>query len=110
MTITIPKLIEVVVDKNGHGSAIRIDGVELTTAIADSVVVSLPGRGELRTLTVDLFAEDIRIVNTEDVDHTHKPVQHRDGKEPWCNICKLNADRRLPRGRFAEAAVAGTDG
>ena len=28
--------------------------------------------------------------------HDHNPVQHRDGKEPWCNICFKTADGRDP--------------
>lgn len=30
----------------------------------------------------------------------HVPVQHRDGKEPWCNGCRLNADGNPVRGVF----------
>ena len=29
--------------------------------------------------------------------HDHNPVQHRDGKEPWCNICFLTAEMTEPR-------------
>ena len=28
--------------------------------------------------------------------HDHNPVQHRDGKEPWCNICFLTAEMTEP--------------
>ena len=28
--------------------------------------------------------------------HDHNPVQHRDGKEPWCNLCSKTADGRDP--------------
>lgn len=28
--------------------------------------------------------------------HDHNPVQHRDGKEPWCNICFLTAAMTEP--------------
>lgn len=101
MPITIPKLIEVVVDQDGRGSAVRIDGVELTTAIADHVTISLPGRGGIKTLAVELYADDIRIVTAErssdEPEHEHHPVQHRDGKEPWCGACGMNADGREPR-------------
>lgn len=27
----------------------------------------------------------------------HKPVQHRDGMEPWCPLCSLNKDYNEPR-------------
>jgi hypothetical protein len=26
----------------------------------------------------------------------HKPVQHRDGKPPWCPVCGLDATGRVP--------------
>lgn len=26
----------------------------------------------------------------------HRPVQHRDGKEPWCKNCGLTGDLRVP--------------
>lgn len=29
----------------------------------------------------------------------HKPVQHRDGKEPWCDRCGLTSDGRTPARR-----------
>ncbi|MGO3887003.1 MAG: hypothetical protein ACTJHU_11970 [Mycetocola sp.] len=28
--------------------------------------------------------------------HDHKPVQHRDGKPPWCNVCGLTAGGTIP--------------
>lgn len=28
--------------------------------------------------------------------HNHKPVQHRDGKPPWCNECGLTRDLQIP--------------
>ena len=30
----------------------------------------------------------------------HRPVQHRDGKEPWCESCRLTKDFRHPRSLF----------
>lgn len=30
----------------------------------------------------------------------HRPVQHRDGKTPWCNNCGLTKDWRQPFGYF----------
>lgn len=30
----------------------------------------------------------------------HKPVQHRDGKPPWCNKCGLTAHYTAPKSRF----------
>lgn len=28
--------------------------------------------------------------------HNHNPVQHRDGREPWCDVCFLTAAMREP--------------
>lgn len=33
--------------------------------------------------------------STREQSHEHKPVQHRDGKPPWCNACGHTADGRL---------------
>ena len=32
--------------------------------------------------------------------HPHKPIQHRDGKEPWCNLCGKTARGDEPKNRF----------
>lgn len=40
--------------------------------------------------------------------HDHKPVQHRDGKEPWCRVCTLTADFREPVSKItAKASLTG---
>lgn len=31
------------------------------------------------------------------LNHDHKATQHRDGREPWCRYCGLNADRLMPK-------------
>lgn len=31
---------------------------------------------------------------------SHKPVQHRDARQPWCNTCGLDKDGNLPVTRF----------
>lgn len=30
----------------------------------------------------------------------HNPIQHRDGKPPWCRICGLTADGQVPKSRI----------
>ena len=30
----------------------------------------------------------------------HRPVQHRDGKPPWCSACGLTKDGHKPVGRL----------
>ena len=32
--------------------------------------------------------------------HEHTPVQHRDGKRPWCKVCGFDADGNAPKGIF----------
>lgn len=32
--------------------------------------------------------------------HEHRPVQHRDGKPPWCRECGLTADFKMPVSRI----------
>jgi hypothetical protein len=31
---------------------------------------------------------------------SHKPVQHRDGKAPWCPVCRMDAEGNVPKSRF----------
>lgn len=35
----------------------------------------------------------------------HNPIQHRDGKPPWCRICGLTADGKEPKSRINTSAV-----
>lgn len=37
---------------------------------------------------------------TEELPHIHAPIQHRDGKPPWCHVCGLTADLRVPVSRI----------
>ncbi|QDH91674.1 hypothetical protein QDA01_gp15 [Microbacterium phage Cinna] len=38
--------------------------------------------------------------------HEHLPVQHRDGREPWCPTCGLNAYYNAPHSRFTSRREA----
>lgn len=33
--------------------------------------------------------------------HEHRPLQHRDGKPPWCEVCGLDVDFKKPESRIA---------
>lgn len=33
-------------------------------------------------------------------DHNHLPIQHRDGKPPWCNVCRLTEAYQVPKSVF----------
>lgn len=35
-------------------------------------------------------------VEPESAEHDHKPVQHRDGKQPWCKTCGLTSTGQEP--------------
>ena len=35
----------------------------------------------------------------------HRPIQHRDGKPPWCRICGLTADGKEPISRIGQNKV-----
>lgn len=35
----------------------------------------------------------------------HNPIQHRDGKPPWCRICGLTADGKEPRSRINQPSA-----
>jgi hypothetical protein len=37
-----------------------------------------------------------------DLPHVHAPVQHRDGKPPWCRVCGLTANGTVPESRFGK--------
>ena len=38
--------------------------------------------------------------STAAVEHSHKPVQHRDGKEAWCKTCGLNKNNEEPASKI----------
>ncbi|PPG35200.1 hypothetical protein C5E10_06305 [Pseudoclavibacter sp. RFBG4] len=42
-------------------------------------------------------ADDVWMAVKNGPEHRHEPVQHRDGKTPWCAACGLDADYRAPR-------------
>lgn len=74
---------------------------------ARNVLVANPYDPEIWFVAMNIIAvwED-RIAKLEALEkltaekHEHKPVQHRDGKPPWCPICGLTADMTVPVSRF----------
>lgn len=48
--------------------------------------------GALGTGACDVSGKHTRPIDCPD----HKPVQHRDGKPPWCRTCGLTADGTRP--------------
>ena len=39
-------------------------------------------------------------VDNKEVCTDHKPIQHRDGKPPWCRECGLTKDFKEPKSKF----------
>ena len=55
----------------------------------------------------DLLAQDRTDQHQKTPDtHLHLPIQHRDGKPPWCNICGLTAERTKPTSPSDRPALA----
>lgn len=52
-----------------------------------------------RARRAQLAVDDILGAKIRDP-HNHQPRQHRDGKPPWCDICKLTADHTIPVSRL----------
>lgn len=40
----------------------------------------------------------------------HRPVQHRDGKEPWCGLCGLNSNMKRPHSNMPTREAARVNG
>ena len=61
---------------------------------------------ELREVLAYGFADSISIwpniipAQERKQKHHHNPIQHRDGKPPWCKVCGLTADLKIPEFRF----------
>lgn len=69
-------------------------------------VVMAVGTPAVKAEHVEAAPEQLAVAaEPEEVEqeHTHKPVQHRDGKERWCNTCGLTADGRTPEYRLLPA-------
>lgn len=72
--------------------------VDSTTLNSKAICTGEPYFGRLETGPMKLCTDCYRLAG---VWHEgHKAVQHRDGKEPWCNHCKLTEDGRVPMSYF----------
>lgn len=72
--------------------------VDSTTPNSKAICTGEPYFGRLGSGPMKLCADCYRLATVWHADH--KPVQHRDGKEPWCNHCKLTEDGRVPVSPF----------
>jgi len=66
--------------------------VEPMAGAGAKVVVDTSALTSMVSGVVAAFESVIPVVGT----HNHKPVQHRDGKPPWCPTCGLTADGNEP--------------
>lgn len=60
-------------------------------------------RGEMvATRVLELPAREEENTNgSAGGDHDHRPVQHRDGKPPWCKVCGLTTEGLEPVSRLS---------
>jgi len=47
-----------------------------------------------------IFDNNTVVSNNKDIQHNHNPIQHRDGKPPWCRECGLTESFQFPTSRF----------
>lgn len=87
----------------GRETVITIPGDKHSTAFMEMILLQV-----LTGFTVNqqepqsgIPGHNVEVTMDTDSPHmvcsTHVPVQHRDGKEPWCVFCKLNKDFNPPR-------------
>lgn len=61
-----------------------------TTTTADGITIeATPAISDALRQAADALTRPVYCAN-------HKPVQHRDGKPPWCDECHLTEDGREP--------------
>lgn len=105
----VPVVIEVGEGKRQVGEAtIEVgDGViyaNMTLKNDDPYQVAEFLRGGITSISA--IAPDISEAETEALfefePHRHDPVQHRDGREPWCDICGLSIRLDKPKGRLGK--------
>lgn len=79
----------------------------LIASIAGKVLIQVAGMDPVEVGTIEIpihagaperIGKEIAqaFVSIGSDEHEHKPVQHRDGKPPWCNECGLTADGEEP--------------
>ncbi|WQY99798.1 hypothetical protein [Microbacterium phage MO526] len=98
------------VEASSHVAASITDAL-YTDAADRADADALAGLSDRRRADVEAVREKIAEAREEPVtgepdgadplpEHDHRPVQHRDGREPWCRVCGLNADGNAPASRF----------
>jgi hypothetical protein len=94
------------IEANSHVTA-SITEALYTDATARADVASLERLDPRRRADVEAVREKIAEAVTGEPEgaeplpeHDHKPIQHRDGKVPWCHVCGLDRDYNAPQGRF----------
>lgn len=80
---------------------------KIDVIIADETPANTPLADNQRDAADAADAADAVEIASAASDHNHKPVQKRDGKEPWCKTCGLTADGREPSAKLAFNEPAG---
>ncbi|QHB37086.1 hypothetical protein QDA00_gp17 [Microbacterium phage Matzah] len=94
------------IEANSHVTA-SITEALYTDATERADADALAGLSDRRRADVEAVREKIAEAATGEPEgaeplpeHDHDPIQHRDGKVPWCHVCGLDRDYNVPHGRF----------
>lgn len=87
------------IDLNTDTKVLTIDGEPFGYYLADEPVIVTIDSNSIPTIDIRLIAEHITVSPAPDA-HDHQPVQHRDGKPPWCAACGLTTDGSVPLSSF----------
>lgn len=90
----------IAIRRRGDRATVEIDGQEFPWYTARDDILTTTTTEGMGSVTITIPA--MRIVLDDEADPdvpdcpNHHAVQHRDGKEPWCDECHLTGDGRDP--------------
>lgn len=90
----------IAIRRRGEHLTLLVDGKEFPWHVAEDDLLTTTSTQGPGTVTLTIPA--MRIVLDDEADPEvpecakHDPVQHRDGRERWCDSCGLTADGRDP--------------
>lgn len=90
----------ITIRRSGRHFTLEVDGKEFPWHIAREDILTTTTAQGPGTVTLTIPAMHVIVDDDADPDvpacPNHEPVQHRDGKEPWCDQCHLTKDGREP--------------